>query len=79
MIEVRMSGSINVSSTLQARRYSLIQGALSSQGIHSSRIRVVLTNRAPDSVVLRSLRIVESSQFFERQSGTVVNRRAFNW
>ena len=40
---------------LQSRRFALIKGALLSNGLTPRQIRFVLTDRDPDSIILRNI------------------------
>ena len=51
-VEVRMSAK---DIDLQSRRFALIKGALLSNGLSPRQIRFVMTDRDPDTIVLRTI------------------------
>ena len=60
-VEVRMSGK---DLDLQSRRFALIKGALLSNGLTPRQIRFVLTDRDPDSIILRNITLPLEEEVF---------------
>ena len=70
-VEIRMSGK---DLDLQSRRFALIKGALLSNGLTPRQIRFVLTDRDPDSIILRNITLPmeeEVSYRFEKNKKPV--------
>lgn len=66
IVEVRMSAK---DLDLQSRRFALIKGALLSNGLSPRQIRFVLTDRDPDTIVLRNVTLQpEQEVYYERQN-----------
>ncbi len=78
IVEVRMSAQ---DLELQSRRFALIKGALLSNGLAPRQIRFVLTDRDPDSIVLRNVKVQpEREVFYERQqNGTYTPQIIQKW
>lgn len=78
IVEVRMSSQ---DLELQSRRFALIKGALLSNGLSPRQIRFVLTDRDPDSIVLRNVKVQpEQEVFYERQkNGTYTPQIIQKW
>jgi hypothetical protein len=64
IVEIRLSPN---NLELQSRRFALIKGALESSGLNSRQIRFVLTDRNPDTIVLRTVALPEDSEVFYRK------------
>ncbi len=78
VVEIRMSAK---DLELQSRRFALIKGALLSNGLAPRQIRFVLTDRDPDSIVLRNVKVQpEREVFYERQqNGTYTPQIIQKW
>lgn len=64
IVEIRLSPN---NLELQSRRFALVKGALESSGLNSRQIRFVLTDRNPDTIVLRSIALAEDSEVLYRK------------
>lgn len=64
IVEIRLSPN---NLELQSRRFALIKGALESSGLNPRQIRFVLTDRNPDTIVLRSIALAEESEIFYKK------------
>ena len=58
-VEVRMSAK---DIDLQSRRFALIKGALLSNGLSPRQIRFVMTDRDPDTIVLRTITLPDEQE-----------------
>ncbi len=58
-VEVRMSAN---DIDLQSRRFALIKGALLSNGLLARQIRFVMTDRDPDTIVLRTIELPDEQE-----------------
>lgn len=64
IVEIRLSPN---NLELQSRRFALIKGALESSGLNPRQIQFVLTDRNPDTIVLRSVALPEDSEVLYRK------------
>lgn len=72
-VEVRMSGN---NLDLQSRRFALIKGALLNYGLAPRQIRFVLTDRNPNTIVLRTITLPEEQEvFYNRNSNGKVTQQ----
>lgn len=59
-VEIRMSGN---DIDLQSRRFALIKGVLLSSGVSPRQVRFVFTDRDPDTIVLRSIKLQDDVEY----------------
>ena len=59
-VEIRLSGN---DLDLQSRRFALIKGVLLSSGVSQRQVRFVFTDRDPDTVVLRSIKLQDDVEY----------------
>ena len=59
-MEIRLSGN---DLDLQSRRFALIKGVLLSSGVSQRQVRFVFTDRDPDTVVLRSIKLQDDVEY----------------
>jgi uncharacterized membrane-anchored protein YhcB (DUF1043 family) len=64
IVEIRLSPN---NLELQSRRFALIKGALESSGLNPRQVQFVLTDRNPDTIVLRSVALPEDSEVLYRK------------
>ena len=78
IVEIRLSPN---ELELQSRRFTLIKGALESAGLNARQIRFVLTDRNPDSIVLRSVALPEDSEVFYQKGkdGSMASQIIQKW
>ena len=70
-VEIRMSAE---NLDLQSRRFALIKGALLSNGLSARQIRFVLTDRDPNTIVLRTITLPDEKEVvYMRQNGKSVS------
>ncbi len=69
-VEIRMSAK---DIDLQSRRFALIKGALLSNGLSPRQIRFVMTDRDPDTIVLRTIILPDEQEvIYTRRNGRAV-------
>lgn len=77
VVEVRMSGE---DLDLQSRRFALIKGALLSNGLTPRQIRFVLTDRDPDSIILRNVTLpLEEEISYRTEDKKTVQQKIQKW
>ena len=76
--EVRMSAQ---DIDLQSRRFVLIKGALLSNGLSPRQIRFVLTDRDPNTIVLRTIVLPDEQEVYykHQKNGKVVPQIISKW
>ena len=63
IVEIRLSGN---DLDLQSRRFALIKGVLLSSGVSPRQVRFVFTDRDPDTVVLRSIKLQDDVEYMTK-------------